>query len=95
MDKKAKTVDQFVNEYVDRLKENDTFNARKIARAYRDYLLGMGLPPRLPYSDTIQRSLRSRRASVGDVFYFDYGRSIWWKNDHVATKEERCSHKGR
>ena len=92
MDKKVKTIDQFVNEYVDGLNVGDTFNARRVARAYRDYCLGTIGIPRLPYSDTIQRSLRSRRASVGDVFYFDYSRSVWWKNDHVATKEERDAH---
>lgn len=89
-----KSIETFVNEYVDKLNWGDTFNARGIARAFRDYCLKETGLPRLPYSDTIQRVLRERRAEKGDVFYFDYGRSVWWKNDHVATKEEReCSAK--
>ena len=89
-----KTIEQFVNEYVDKLKVGDTFNARKISRAYRDWLLMNGFPPALPYSDTIGRRLRQRRADKGDVFYYDYARSIWWKNDHKATKEERDALRG-
>lgn len=85
----CKTISQFVNEYVDRLKVGDTFNARKVARAYRDYCLSTIGKPRLPYSDTIQRVLRERRATLKDVYYYDYSRSVWWRNDHVATKEER------
>ena len=84
-----KTISQFVNDYVDRLEVGTTFNARKIARCFRDTCVATGNPPRLPYSDTIQRVLRERRALKGDVFYYDYGKSIWWKNDHVATAEER------
>lgn len=88
-----KSIAVFVNEYVDSLKERDTFQARDVAKAYRDYALHEAYVYRLPYSDTIQRTLRQRRAEKGDVHYFDYGKSIWWKNDHVATKEERCSHR--
>ena len=84
-----KTIKQFVNDFVDRLEVGATFNARKIARGFRDTCIMTGNPPRLPYSDTIQRVLRERRAIKGDVFYYDYGKSIWWKNDHVATAEER------
>lgn len=84
-----KTISQFVNDYVDRLEVGATFNARKIARCFRDTCVATGNPPRLPYSDTIQRVLRERRALKGDVFYYDYRKSIWWKNDHVATAEER------
>ena len=86
---KMKSIEVFVNEYIDKLKVGDQFNARKIARAFRDYYLREAGIPRLPYSDTIQRVLRKRRSVRGDVFYYDYGRSIWWKNDHVATKKER------
>lgn len=87
-----RTIKQFVNDYVDSLSEGATFNARKVSRAYRDNCLMNGQPPRLPYSDTIQRFLRERRTIKGDVNYFDIKRSIWWKNDHVATKEERDAH---
>ena len=84
-----RTINQFVNDYVDGMNVGTTFNARKVARAYRDACVSSGLPPRLPYADTIQRVLRERRALRGDVFYYDYKKSIWWKNDHVATAEER------
>lgn len=86
-----KSIRCFVNEYVDKLNKGDTFYARKVSRAYRDYCVHAVGIPKLPYSDTIQRVLRERRTEKGDVFYFDYSKSIWWKNDHVATKEERCS----
>ena len=89
MAEKMKSIEVFVNEYVDKLNWGDQFNARKIARAFRDYYMREAGLPRLPYSDTIQRVLRERRATRGDVYYFDYGRFVWWKNDHVATKEER------
>lgn len=89
-DNMTMNITEFVNDYVDRLNNGDTFNARQVARAFRDYYLKAEGKPRLPYSDTIQRVLRERRALKGDVYYFDYGKSIWWKNDHVATKEERC-----
>lgn len=88
-----KSIAQFVNEYVDGLKEKDTFQAREVAKAYKQYAWAVAHMWRLPYSDTIQRVLRRRRAEKGDVYYYDYGKSIWWKNDHVATKEERCSRK--
>lgn len=90
-----KSIAVFVNEYVDGLKEKDTFQARDISKAYRQYAYAEEHVWRLPYSDTIQRVLRQRRAEKGDVHYFDYGRSIWWKADHVATKEERCSRKAK
>ena len=89
MAEKMKSIEVFVNEYVDKLNWGDQFNARKIARAFRDYRMRETGITRSPYSDTIQRVLRERRAIRGDVYYFDYGRSVWWKNDHVATKEER------
>lgn len=89
-----KSIAVFVNEYVDSLNEKDTFQARDVAKAYRHYAINEAYVYRLPYSDTIQRVLRRRRAEKGDVHYFDYGKSIWWKADHVATKEEReCSAK--
>lgn len=87
-----KSIAVFVNEYVNSLKKGDTFQAREIARAFGFYAMRETGQKRLPYSDTIQRVLRRRRAEKGDVHYFDYGKSIWWKADHVATKEEReCS----
>lgn len=91
--KELKSISEFVNEFVDKLNTGDTFSARQVARAYRDYCVTTVGIPKLPYSDTIQRKLRTRRAIKRDVYYFDYKKSIWWKNDHVATKEERCSRK--
>lgn len=89
-----KSIAVFVNEYVDSLKKGETFQAREITRAFGFYAMMATGQIRLPYSDTIQRVLRQRRAEKGDVHYFDYGKSIWWKADHVATKEEReCSRK--
>ena len=85
-----KSIAVFVNEYVDGLSKSDTFQARDVAKAYRHYAMQEAHVWRLPYSDTIQRVLRQRRAEKGDVHYYDYGKSIWWKNDHVATKDERC-----
>jgi len=85
----ATSISEFVNTMVDGMPENKTFCARELARAFRAYHLKEVGIPRLPYSDTIQRVLRERRAERGDVHYFDYSRSIWWKSDHVATKEER------
>lgn len=84
-----KTINRFVNDYVDGMKVGQLINARLLARAYRDACIASGLPPKLPYSDTIQRVLRERRMLRGDIFYYDYKKSIWWKNDHVATAEER------
>ena len=86
-----KSIAVFTNEFVDSMGEGQTFQAREIARAFGFYAMRETGQKRLPYSDTIQRVLRERRAEKGDVHYFDYGKSIWWKADHVATKEERCS----
>lgn len=86
-----KSIAVFTNEFVDSMVEGQTFQAREISRAFGFYAMREAGQKRLPYSDTIQRVLRQRRAEKGDVHYFDYGKSIWWKADHVATKEERCS----
>lgn len=86
------TVEEYVNRYVDSLKVGQHFQARTVARAFYalTYKDGKG---RLPYADTIQRTLRRRRSERNDVNYFDKGKSIWWKNDHVATAEERDAYR--
>lgn len=83
------SIEEFTNNYVDRLNTGDTFQARDIQKAFSITAMAEDHVYRLPYSDTIQRRLRKRRSERGDVFYYDYGKSIWWKNDHIATKEER------
>lgn len=90
-----KSIAQFVNEYVDKMAVGQCFQAREVADAYHGYCKQESGEWRLPYSDTIQRTLRTRRAQRNDVNYFDYGKSIWWKNDHIATKEERNAGRGR
>lgn len=88
------TVNEFINSYVDKLKTGQHFQARTIARAYYAQEFRTKRKPKLPYSDTVQRYLRQRRTEKGDVNYFDKSKSIWWKNDHVASEEEReCSRK--
>lgn len=84
------TIKEFVYKYVENLKEGQTFQAREVARAYCRLSLTKTGEVRLPYSDTIQRYLRERREEKGDVNYYDYSKSIWWKNNHVATEAERC-----
>ena len=88
-----KNVAQFVNEYVDKLTVGQCFQARDVSNAYHDYCRMETGEYRLPYSDTIQRTLRRRRAQRNDVNYFDVVKSIWWKNDHVATAEERDAYR--
>lgn len=88
-----KSVVQFVNEYVDKLDVGQCFQARDVSNAYHDYCRVETGEYRLPYSDTIQRTLRRRRAQRNDVNYFDVVKSIWWKNDHVATAEERDAYR--
>lgn len=90
-----KSVAQFVNDYVDKLAVGQCFQARDVADAYHGYCKQESGEWRLPYSDTIQRTLRTRRAQRNDVNYYDYGKSIWWKNDHVATAEERDAYRRR
>lgn len=88
-----KSVVQFVNEYVDKLTVGQCFQARDVSNAYHDYCRMETGEYRLPYSDTIQRTLRRRRAQRNDVNYFDVVKSVWWKNDHVATVEERNAYR--
>lgn len=88
-----KSVVQFVNEYVDKLTVGQCFQARDVSNAYHDYCRMETGEYRLPYSDTIQRTLRRRRAQRNDVNYFDVVKSVWWKNDHVATVEERDAYR--
>lgn len=88
-----KSVVQFVNEYVDKLTVGQCFQARDVSNAYHDYCRVETGEYRLPYSDTIQRTLRRRRAQRNDVNYFDVVKSVWWKNDHVATAEERDAYR--
>lgn len=89
--KKYKTIREFTFDAVDNMLKGDVFTARDICRKYNAYVFKetQGEEYKLPYDDTVGRLLRERRANLGDVFYFDYGRSMWWKNDHIATAEER------
>ena len=83
----------FIKTYVDALPARAKFQARDIQRAYSDYTWNESKKQRKPlyknpYSDSIQRNLRRRRAERNDVNYYNKAKSIWWKADHVATGED-------
>lgn len=86
---KIMSIEKFTNEEVDNMKQGEVFSARNLASQYSMYVWRTTGEYRNPFPDTIGRRLRTRRAVKGDVFYYDYGRSLWWKNDHVATPKER------
>lgn len=83
------SIKEFTNNFVETSLNKRRFQVRQIANQYNYYCISNGFGIKKPYSDTVGRYLRERRAKVGDVHYFDYGKSIWWKSDHDATAEER------
>lgn len=87
---KIMSIEKFTNEEVDNMKQGEVFSARNLASQYSMYVWRTTGEYRNPFPDTIARFLRKRRAVKGDVFYYDYGRSLWWKADHTATLKERC-----
>ena len=88
------TIREWVEQDINKMPVGEVFSARDLARRYGFYVSHMthGKEYRNPYSDTIGRILRDRRSRCSDVFYFDYGRSLWWKNDHVASRDEMRLH---
>lgn len=82
-------IKDFTNDFVDRLPKNAVFSVRDIAKAYSAHIWHKYRLFKDPFDDTIGRYLRDRREAKGDVHYFDYTKSLWWKADHIATAEER------
>lgn len=83
------SIEEFVNQRIDTMRRGEVFTLRGIKYEYTDYMKNECGVYKIPFDDTIGRRLRARRQARGDVNYFDRRRSLWWKNDHEATQEER------
>lgn len=83
------SIEEFLNMEIDKMKRGEVFTLRGLKSAYTSYMLKEYGIYKYPFDDTIGRRLRARRQSRGDINYFDRRRSLWWKNDHEATQEER------
>ena len=83
------SIEEFVNQSIDTMKRGEVFTLRGLKMAYMYYMQKVYGVYKNPFDDTIGRRLRARRQSRGDINYFDRRRSLWWKNDHEATQEDR------
>lgn len=83
------SIEEFINKEIDKMKRGEVFTLRGLKSAYTSYMLKEYGVYKNPFDDTIGRLLRARRQAWGDINYFDRRSSLWWKNDHEATQEER------
>ena len=83
------SIEEFINMKIDKMKRGEVFTLRGLKWEYTAYMHDKYGVYKNPFDDTIGRRLRARRQSRGDINYFDRRRSLWWKNDHEATQEER------
>ena len=83
------SIEEFINKKIDEMKRGEVFILRGLKQAYISFMLSEYGVYKNPFDDTIGRLLRARRQSRGDINYFDKRRSLWWKNDHEATQEDR------
>ena len=83
------SIEEFINKQIDEKKRGEVFTLRGLKMAYMYYMQKEYGVYKNPFDDTIGRRLRARRQSRGDINYFDRRRSLWWKNDHEATQEDR------